>query len=139
MNSDDDLTPEAAAAEVGRAAWQVRRRARWPGWMFLVFAAIDFAFFVIVGSGNRTVSDALIPVPALLAAAIFLIAARQPVVGQDAQRINKPIAIAGIVTAVVGLVIYQTVMPQHFTGWLLLLAALMVSPYYVGAWRWLHL
>ena len=139
MNSDDDLTPEAAAAEVGRAAWQVRRRARWPGWMFLVFAGIDFAFFVIVGSGNRTVSDALIPVPALLAAAIFLIAARQPVVGQDAQRINKPIAIAGIVTAVVGLVIYQTVMPQHFTGWLLLLAALMVSPYFVGAWRWLHL
>jgi hypothetical protein len=139
MNSDDDLTPEAAAAEVDRAAWQVRRRARWPGWMFLVFAAIDFAFFVIVGSGNRTVSDALIPVPALLAAAIFLIAARQPVVGQDAQRINKPIAIAGIVTAVAGLVIYQTVMPQHFTGWLLLLAALMVSPYFVGAWRWLHL
>jgi len=88
MNSDDDLTPEAAAAEVGRAAWQVRRRARWPGWMFPVFAAI---------------------------------------------------AIAGIVTAVAGLVIYQTVMPQHFTGWLLLLAALMVSPYFVGAWRWLHL
>jgi hypothetical protein len=39
---------------------------------------------------------------------------------------------------VAGLVLYQTVLPQRFTGWLVLLAALMVTPYLVGAWRWLH-
>jgi hypothetical protein len=35
-------------------------------------------------------------------------------------------------------VIDQTVLPGHFTGWLVLLAAVAVSPYVVGAVRWLQ-
>jgi hypothetical protein len=69
---------------------------------------------------------------------IFVIARRQPVISQDAQRINRPIALAAIITVVAGLVIDQTLLPRHFTSWLLLLSALMVSPYLVGAWRWFH-
>jgi hypothetical protein len=95
-------------------------------------------FFVAVGSTGRGVSQALSPLPTLMAAAIFLVASRQPVVGRDIGRIIRPVAVAGLVAAIVGLVLYQTVMPQRFTGWLVLLAALMVAPYLVGAWRWLR-
>jgi hypothetical protein len=87
---------------------------------------------------TRPISYALSPLPALMAAAIYMVASRQPVVGQGAGRINKPVTYAGLAAAVAGLVLYQTVLPQRFTGWLVLLAALMVTPYLVGAWRWLH-
>jgi hypothetical protein len=138
VTAKHDLTPEQASVEIERMTSQVRRRARWPAWMFLGVAAVNFAFFVVVGSANHRVSDSLSPVPALLAVTVFLIVARQSVIGADAQRINRPILIAAILTTVAGLVIDQTVLPHHFTGWLVLLAAAMVSPYLVGAWRWLH-
>ncbi len=136
--SQPDLSAQLAAAELDRTAARIRRRALWPAWMFLVLAAVNFAFFVIVGSGNRTVGNALIPVPTLLAVAIFFVSVRQPVIGRDAERINKPVALAGVATVVVGLIIDQLVLPRHFTWWLVLLAALMVAPYLVGAWRWLR-
>lgn len=135
---DHGITPEAAAAEIGRTGRQVRRRARWMGWLLLGVAAVNFGFFVGVGSADRPVSRALSPLPALLAVAIFLVVSRQPVVGRDAARINKPVFLAALAAAVTGLVLYQTVMPQRFTGWLVLLAAFMVTPYLVGAWRWLR-
>ncbi len=69
---------------------------------------------------------------------IFLVASRQPVVGRDAARINKPFVAAALATAIAGLVLYQTVMPQGLTGWLVLLAAFMVTPFLAGAWRWLR-
>jgi hypothetical protein len=138
MTSKSDMTPAEAASEVERMRSRVQQRSHWPAWMFLGLAAVNFAFFIAVGSGNHTVSTSLSPVPSLLAVLILVIVARQPVIGRDSQRINRPVAIAGIVLAVAGLVVYQTVLPQHFTGWLVLLAAVMVSPYLVGAWRWLR-
>lgn len=135
---DHDISPEAAAAEIDRTARQVRRRARWPGWLLLAVAVVNFGFFIAVGSASRPVSQALSPLPALLAVVIFLVASRQPVVGLDARRINRPVVLAALATAIAGLVLYQTVMPQGFTGWLVLLAAFMVTPYLAGAWRWLH-
>jgi hypothetical protein len=69
---------------------------------------------------------------------IFLVASRQPVVGRDAARINRPAVGAGLVGVIAGLVLYQTVLPQEFTGWLVLLAAFMVAPFLAGAWRWLR-
>jgi len=138
MSSGYHLSPESAAEEIRRITRQVGRRARWPGWMFLALAAVNFAYFVIVGSGNRIVSNALIPLPTLLAVAIYLVASRQPVRGRDVARINRPITLAGLVTVVAGLIVYQTAMPQHYTNWLLLLAGLMVLPYLVGAWLWLR-
>jgi hypothetical protein len=138
LMSGHDLSPRAAAAELERTAALVRRRAHWPAWMFLALAGVNFAFFVVVGSGNRALADALIPLPTLLAVGVFLVAARQPVIGQDAQRINKPVALAGLVTVAAGLLVDQTVLPRRFTWWLALLAALMVAPYLVGAWRWLR-
>lgn len=81
---------------------------------------------------------ALSPLHVLLVVAIFLVASRQPVVGRDAARINKPAVTAGLAAAIAGLVLYQTVMPQGFTGWLVLLAAFMVTPFLAGAWRWLR-
>ena len=69
--------------------------------------------------------------------AIFLVASRQPVIGRDAARINKPVVVASLATAVTGLVLYQTVMPQGL-GWLILLAAFMVAPFLAGAWLWLR-
>ena len=83
----------------------------------------------IVGSANHRVSEALSPVPALLTVAIFVILARQPVIGADAQQVNRPILIAAVVTAVSGLIIDQTVLPHHFTGWLVLLAAGVAVPW----------
>jgi hypothetical protein len=136
--STHDLTPAQAAAEVERISSRVQRRAQWPGWLFLGLAAVNFAFFVVIGSANQALSNALVPVPSLAAVIIFVIARRQPVISQDAQRINRPIALAAIITVVAGLVIDQTLLPRHFTSWLLLLSALMVSPYLVGAWRWFH-
>lgn len=135
---DSDMTPEAAAAEIDRTAHQVRRRARWQGWLFLAVAVVNFGFYLAVGSADRTVSRALSPLPILLAVVIFLVASRQPVVGRDAARINKPVVVAGLATAIAGLVLYQTVMPQGLTGWLVLLAAFMVTPFLAGAWRWLR-
>jgi len=135
---DSGMTPQAAAAEIHRTAHQVRRRARWQGWLFLAVAAVNFGFYIAVGSADRTVSRALSPLPILLAVVIFLVASRQPVVGRDAARINKPVVVAGLATAIAGLVLYQTVMPQGFTGWLVLLAAFMVTPFLAGAWRWLR-
>jgi len=135
---DSGITPQAAAAEIDRIAHQVRRRARWQGWLFLAVAAVNFGFYIAIGSAGPTVARALIPLPVLLVVVIFLVASRQPVVGRDAPRINKPIVMAGLATAIAGLVLYQTVMPQGFTGWLVLLAAFMVSPFLAGAWRWLR-
>jgi hypothetical protein len=138
MTAKHGLTPADATAEIGRMTSRAHRRARWSGWMFLGVAAVNFAFFVLVGSANHRVSDSLSPIPSLLAVIIFLIVARQPVIGQHAQRINRPVLIAAIVAAIAGLIIDQTVLPHRFTGWLILLAAVMVSPYLVGAWRWLR-
>jgi hypothetical protein len=135
---DSSMTPEAAATEIDRTARRVRRRARWQGWLFLAVAAVDFGFYIAVGSASQTVSRALSPLPVLLVVVIFLVASRQPVVGRDAARINKPVVAAGLATASAGLVLYQTVMPQGFTGWLVLLAAFMVAPFLAGAWRWLR-
>ena len=53
-------------------------------------------------------------------------------VGRDAVQIYKPVVMAGLATAITGLVLYQTVMPQGFTGWLVLLAAFMVTPFLAG-------
>jgi hypothetical protein len=133
---DSRLTPQAAAAEIDRTTRQVRRRARWQGWLFLAVAVVNFGFYIAVGSADRTVSRALSPLPLLLVVAIFLVASRQPVVGRDAAQINKPVVVAGLATAIAGLVLYQTVMPQGFTGWLVVLAAFMVTPFLAGAWRW---
>jgi hypothetical protein len=135
---DSGMTPETAATEIDRTARRVRRRARWQGWLFLAVAAVDFGFYIAVGSADQTVSRALSPLPILLVMVIFLVASRQPVVGRDAARINKPVVAAGLATAIAGLVLYQTVMPQGFTGWLVLLAAFMVTPFLAGAWRWLR-
>lgn len=135
---DSGMTPQAAAAEIDRTARRVRRRARWQGWLFLAVAVVNFGFYIAVGSAGQAVSRALSPLPILLAVVIFLVASRQPVVGRDAARINKPVVAAGLATAIAGLVLYQTVMPQGFTGWLVLLAAFMVSPFLAGAWRWLR-
>jgi hypothetical protein len=126
------MTPQAAAAEIDRTARQVRRRARWQGWLLLAVAVVNFGFYIAIGSADRTVSRALSPLP------IFLVASRQPVVGRDAARINRPVVVAALATAIAGLVLYQTVMPQGFTGWLVLLAAFMVTPFLAGAWRWLR-
>jgi cation transport ATPase len=135
---DSGITPQAAAAEINRMAHQVRRRARWQGWLLLAVAVVNFGFYIAIGSADRTVSRALSPLPILLAVVIFLVASRQPVVGRDAARINKPVVVAALATAIAGLVLYQTVMPQGFTGWLVLLAAFMVTPFLAGAWRWLR-
>jgi hypothetical protein len=135
---DSGMTPQAAAAEIDRMARQVRRRARWQGWLLLAVAVVNFGFYIAIGSADRTVSRALGPLPVLLAVVIFLVASRQPVVGRDAARINKPVVMAALATAIAGLVLYQTVMPQGFTGWLVLLAAFMVTPFLAGAWRWLR-
>ncbi len=132
------MTPRAAAAEIDRMAHQVRRRARWQGWLLLAVAVVNFGFYIAIGSADRTVSRALSPLPILLAVVIFLVASRQPVVGRDAARINKPVVVAALATAIAGLVLYQTVMPQGFTGWLVLLAGFMVTPFLAGAWRWLR-
>ena len=51
---------------------------------------------------------------------------------------QQPLVLAGLATAIAGLVLYQTVLPQGFTGWLVLLAAFMVTPFLAGAWRWLR-
>lgn len=131
---DSNLTPEAAAAEIERTGRLVRGRARWPGWVWFGVAVVNFGFFVGVGTVDRTVSQALTPLPIVVIVVIFVVAARQLVVGRHAGRINKPVALA----AVVGLVLLQTVVLQGFTGWLVGLAAVMVAPYLVGAWRWLH-
>ncbi len=40
------MTPQAAAAEIDRTAHQVRRRARWQGWLLLAVAIVNFAFMV---------------------------------------------------------------------------------------------
>lgn len=133
---DTDMTPQAAAAEIDRTGRQVRRRARWQGWLLLAVALVNFAYTIAIGSASLTVSRALEPLPILLVVVIFLVASRQPVIGRDAARINKPAVLAALVAAVAGLVLYQTVLPQRFTGWLVLLSALMVMPLLAGAWRW---
>jgi cation transport ATPase len=135
---DGDMTPQAAADEISRTFHQVRRRARWQGWLFLAVAVVNFGFYIAVGSAGVTVARALSPLPVLLAVVTFLVASRQPLVSRDAARINKPVVLAGLATAIAGLVLYQTVMPQGFTVWLILLALFMVTPFLAGAWRWLR-
>jgi undecaprenyl pyrophosphate phosphatase UppP len=138
MNHEHDLSPRDAIARVQHLSRRAQRRANWPGWMFLTLAVVNTALFVAIGSGNQHVRNALSAVPALLVGVILLFATRQPVIGRDSRRVNLPILIAAIPTNVAGLVVYQTVMPQHFTGWLLALAVAMSSPLLVGAWLWLR-
>jgi hypothetical protein len=138
MDQHPDLSPQHAAEQLERTTSQVRRRGRWPAWLFLSTAVVTFAFVLLVGSGSHAVSTALSPLPSLLAVAILVVVIRQPVIGRGAQAINKPVVLASVLTAVVGLVIDQTVLPGHFTGWLVLVAALVVSPYFLGAALWLR-
>jgi len=135
---NSSMTPQDAAAQIDNTGHQVRRRARWQGWLFLAVAVADFGFYIAIGSASQAVSRALIPLPILLVVAIFLVASRQLVVGRDAGPINKPVVAAGLAASIAGLVLYQTVMPQGFTGWLVLLAAFMVTPFLAGAWAWLR-
>jgi hypothetical protein len=132
------MTPEAAATEIDRTTRQVRRRGRWQGWLFLAVATVNFGFYLAVGSASPAVARALSPLPVLVVAAIVLVASRQPVVGRDAAHINKPVLVWGITTAFTGLALYQAIMPQGFSGWLVLLAAFMVAPFLAGAWQWLR-
>ena len=53
---DSGMTPQAAAAEIDRTAHQVRRRARWQGWLLLAVAIVNFGFYIAIGSADRTVS-----------------------------------------------------------------------------------
>ena len=138
MSEHPDLPPQAAAEQLERTTRQIRRRGQWPTWLFLSMAAVTFALVLLLGSGSHEVSSALSPLPGLLAVATAVIVIRQPVVGRDAQAINRPVVLAGLITAVAGLVIDQTVLPSHFTGWLVLVALVVVSPYLVGAVRWLQ-
>ena len=136
--SQDPWPPQSAADELDRATARTRRRAQWPAWLFLGLTVVNFAFFVIAGSGNRALSTTLIPLPTLLAVVVLVITSRQPVVGRDAARINRPVVWAALIAAVVGLILDQTLLPHRFTWWLVLLAALMITPYLIGAYRWLR-
>ena len=141
MGAGDDLvlTPAAAAAEVSRTSGRVRRRARWPGLMWLTVGVAICGFFLATGSGDRLVSDVVGPLPLALGAVLYVLAARQPVVSQTgAGRIDKPLSYAFLATVVVGTIIKLTVLPERLTGWLVLLAVLMATPCLVGAWRWLR-
>ena len=138
MTTPHSWLPQSAADEAHRAAVRTRRRAQWPAWLFLGLAVVNFAFFVIAGSGDRLLSTSLSPLPTLLAVVVLVIASRQPVVGRDARRINRPVVGAALIAAVGGLILDQTLLPHRFTWWLVLLAALMVTPYLVGAYRWLR-
>ena len=138
MGEHHDLSPQAAAEQLERTSSQVRRRTHWPAWLFLAMAAVTFTFVILAGSDSHALSTALSPLPAVLSVAIILIVNRQPVIGRDAPAINKPVVLAGLVTAVTGLIIDQTVLPDHVTGWLVLVAVFVISPYLVGATVWLR-
>jgi hypothetical protein len=138
MEGHHDLDPGEALARVTELSQRAGRRAQWPGWLFVTIAAINATLFVAMGSGDRTVSRALGAVPLLLLVAVVMFAARQPVIGRSSRRINRPVLVAAIATNVAGLIVYQAVLPQHFTGWLVVLAVAMQSPLLAGAWLWLR-
>lgn len=132
------ISPEAAAAEIERAAGQVRRRARWPGLMWLACAVVMFGFFLGTGSGNVWLNDVLGPIPLLAAGALYLFAARQPVVSDRGRRDDKLLSYAFLGTVAVATAIKLAVLPERFTGWLVLIAALAIVPALIGAGRWLR-
>ncbi len=138
MSGEHDLSPREAVARIADFSRRASSRARWPGWLFLAVAVVDAALVMAMGSGNRAVSRTLSVVPALLVIAILAFAARQPVIGRHSGQINRPVLIAAIATNVAGLVVYQTVLPQHFTGGLVVLAIAMQAPLVAGAWLWLR-
>jgi hypothetical protein len=138
MNDDHWLNPHEAMARVDQLSRGATRRGRWPAWLFLAIAAVNAVLFVAVAAGDRSVSRALSLVPALLIVAVVGVVARQPVIGRDSGQINRPVLIAAIATNIAGLVIDQTFLPQHLTGWLVALAVAMQSPLLVGAWLWLR-
>lgn len=131
------MSPREVVARVAHLSRRASRRASWPGWLFLAVAVINAALFVGMGSGDRAVSRALSTVPILLVIVVLVFAARQPVIARDSGHINRPVLVAAIATNVAGLVVYQTVLPQQFTGWLVALAIAMQSPLVAGAWLWL--
>jgi hypothetical protein len=138
MNDEHELDPQAASARIAQLERRAGRRARWPGWLFLAIAVVNAGLFVVIASADRSAARALSLVPALLVVVIVGVAARQPVIARDSRQINRPVLVAAIATNVAGLVLDQTVLPQHFTGWLVVLAIAMQSPLLVGAWLWLR-
>lgn len=135
----EGLSPEAAAAEVTHTARQVRRRGRWPGWLWAVLGVVIFGFTIAANSGNQLITDIVGPLPVVVGAGGFLFASRRGVVARgDLGQFDKLLANVFLAAVVAGTVVELTVLPHRVTGWLVLLAALMAVPCGIGAWRWLR-
>jgi hypothetical protein len=132
---DGRPSPEAAFAEIERTGRQVRRRGRWPGLVWLGIAGVLFGSFVLSGSGDQLLIEIVGPILLLAALAVYLVAARQPVVSDRYRQKGLPLSYAYLGAVAVATVIKLTVLPQHFTAWLVVLGALMSVPALVAAWR----
>lgn len=137
-SDDGDISPEMAAAEIERTAGHVRRRGRWPGVVWIGIAAVVFGCFVVSGSGSRLLTELVGPVLLLAAVAVYFTRNRQPVVSDRNRQEDQPLAYAFLGAVVVATVIKLTVLPQHFTAWLVVLGVLMSVPALIAAWRWLN-
>ena len=134
-----ELTPHAAAVEVRRTSRRVRRRARWPGWLWAILGVVIFGFTLATSSGSQLATDIAGPIPLIVGVGGFVFASRQGIVGQGRfGQADKMLSYVFLGAVVVGTVIELTVLPHRLTGWLVLLAALMVVPCWIGTWRWLR-
>ena len=132
---DEELSPEAAIAEIGRAGQKARTASLWTGWIWLAIAASVFVFFLGTGSGNATFEAIAGPVPLVAVPVLYVLAARQRVVSQVAARIERPLANAFSATVVAGILLHNFVLPKGLNPWLTLVDLAIVLPALVGAWR----
>jgi hypothetical protein len=138
MSDQHDLTPHEALTQLDEVSRRANRRAKWPAGMFLTIATLNAVLFLAIADADARAARVLSTVPALLVVVVLAFAVRQPVIGREANRINQPVLIAAIATSIAGVVVDQTVLPHHFTGWLVLLAVAMQLPLLVGALLWLR-
>lgn len=128
MSGPQDAAEARQAAErIRRMDTRVRRAGRRAGWIWLLLGAATFAFFVGVGSGR--------PLPLVVGAVGFALAARQRVVSAVALRVERPAAYAFMATAVAASAVQIAVQPHAVTWWLVVLTAGAATPCLVAAWR----
>ena len=131
------MDPRSALDQAERLGAEVRRRARWHGWTWLVIAVLSPVFLIATGTDAlpRELAFWLAVAFMLVAGGLAIWEGRRGVTGRATAAVDRP-AMWAYVTAMV--VVALVTIAVDITGtpaWFVVLAMVPAVPGLVAAWR----